>query len=1138
MAFPVVEDREFGSTTVNATTHSITFPAGIVAGELLLAFVSIDGTQTTADNEGRWTKIAGQQKNGSIVTGAVFAKIAEASGSADDLTVISANEQASWVTFRISGHGGLPTASMANGSSTNSNPPSHTPPYGAQDYLWIVSRHGDGATGVTAGNQPANYSNLTGVTHANAGGASTHTAERELNASSTDPGTFTSALEQWATFTVAVPPADMPFPRLKQVYYKDNGTAGTTSLVSDSFTPADGEVIVVKAATNDSGTVIGSISGGSLSWTRQSSTTSGSFCYTVLDTAVVGSSPGSMTVTVPFSGDAGLRAMVVERWELAQLDATPAVNGTKTGSGAPSATVTTEAANSVVTWVNSDWNVVDPGAYAYRSATTVEDAIAVLDNGSLSFTWYGAYQYAPSTGAQTIGLSAPAGQAWALHGVEIQYLAPAGGGGDPVTVRSAEGASGAEAADPAVVTKPAGLAVGDLMIAISVGDNDGTLATMTGPSGFTTIGSEAEIGESPSVKVWSKVADSADVAAADFSFEAGSGVFCSAGIIAIEAGTYDDADPIHLGPTFNSQGTNSTTHTAPSLASGVDGGLLITGHSTDQGGAGSTSYTPPSGMTEEVDTAASSGFSALEMCTLALTGTSATGTKGATCTANRPSTSVSLIIAPAAGATEYPVSVSGTITSSAALVRRPGKVLAGSSSSSGALTRQTGKRPAGTLTPAGALARRVGKTLAGTGTPAGALLRATQKALSGSATPAGALARAVTRVVALGGTVASTGAAQRRLDRTLAGTVAAAGALVRSTAKTVSGVASSSGELATVRSRLLAVAGTLASSGALVRRPGKVLAGTSSSAGSLVRRTGKVLAGAVSSSGAVASIRSRLLAVAGAIASSGALARSTSKTLTGSSSPAGTVTRSAGRLLSGVVGPAGELVRQTGKTLAGAAASSGAVASIRSRLLAVAGSLAPSGNLARSTAKTLAGAASSSGALTRRTGKTFAGELEPAAAVATVRAVLLALAGALTPAGAVTRSVAKTFAGAAASSGETVKLVARELAGTIASSGAVTSAKAIVISLAGAIAAAGSLVRELIPGAPGDAGPVHAGPPTQTTGGIHAGAPVVVVSSSHAGSPAPAVSSSHAGDPTAAAAAAHAGDPTEEGSGVHAGTPN
>lgn len=231
-----------------------------------------------------------------------------------------------------------------------------------------------------------------------------------------------------------------------------------------------------------------------------------------------------------------------------------------------------------------------------------------------------------------------------------------GGGGTEPLVRGATAASPSTGSTAAAVAKPSGLAVGDLLLAFQIADNDGTLANMTGPDGWDMIASQAaQSGGQPAMKVWQQVATSTETAASSFTFEVGSGnIFCSVGLIAIAEDTFDPADPLFVGPVFQINAASSTSHTAPSIGSGVTNGLLITAHGTDQGGASSCSYTPPSGMTERVDTAAASGWTCLEVNTLVLASGGATGAKTATCTANRPATSVSLIVAPAVASGSNP----------------------------------------------------------------------------------------------------------------------------------------------------------------------------------------------------------------------------------------------------------------------------------------------------------------------------------------------------------------------------------------------------------------------------------------------------------------------------------------------------
>jgi hypothetical protein len=310
------------------------------------------------------------------------------------------------------------------------------------------------------------------------------------------------------------------------------------------------------------------------------------------------------------------------------------------------------------------------------NSTTEQDWTGALTGGDqISITsgttyWVGWIQQDPGTGFfeisrdSTTGLSQtntdtysdgptnPFGTPTAEAGpvdVFVTYTEPTGGGGTEPLVRGATGASGATGSVTVAVTKPPGLAVGDLMLAFQVADNDGTLANMTGPAGWTTIASQAAAaGGQPAMKVWQQVATSTETAASSFSFETGSGnIYCSVGLLAITEGTFLASEPLFVGAVFGINASSSTSHVAPSIGTGVTNGLLITAHSTDQGGASGTSYTPPSGMTERVDTAASTGWSCLEVNTLVLTSAGATGAKTATCTANRPTTCVSLIVAPA-----------------------------------------------------------------------------------------------------------------------------------------------------------------------------------------------------------------------------------------------------------------------------------------------------------------------------------------------------------------------------------------------------------------------------------------------------------------------------------------------------------
>lgn len=202
MAFPVVQTRATGINSTNSSSHSITLPAGIVAGDLILVLFSFDSNLTASTTSTGWVKL-GQASNGIEASGAVFYK--SATGS-DALTVTTSGvEQNTHISLRISGASGVVTGTSSNGSSISWNAPSHTPPGGAQDYLWVVTRSGDST--VVAPSPPTNYNNLQTRAATSASNASSNTAERLLNAASEDPATVTMTSEQWVAWTLAIAPA-------------------------------------------------------------------------------------------------------------------------------------------------------------------------------------------------------------------------------------------------------------------------------------------------------------------------------------------------------------------------------------------------------------------------------------------------------------------------------------------------------------------------------------------------------------------------------------------------------------------------------------------------------------------------------------------------------------------------------------------------------------------------------------------------------------------------------------------------------------------------------------------------------------------------------------------------------------------
>jgi hypothetical protein len=209
-------------------------------------------------------------------------------------------------------------------------------------------------------------------------------------------------------------------PSLVASYYVPSAGASTATISTPSFTPSNGEVIVVKLETLDTTIAMGAPTGGSQTYTSRITVAPGGFRPWVgIYSATVSGSPGSMTVSST-PGALARYSMCVERWSSATLAASPVTNsgGTTNGaSGAAASTLTTSAANSVISWVAGDAQSLDPAARAYLNSATDEGVRD--DHVGANGVSYHARQNVAAAGSTSFGLSAPTGMQWDIAGIEV-----------------------------------------------------------------------------------------------------------------------------------------------------------------------------------------------------------------------------------------------------------------------------------------------------------------------------------------------------------------------------------------------------------------------------------------------------------------------------------------------------------------------------------------------------------------------------------------------------------------------------------------------------------------------------------------------------------------------------------------------
>ena len=211
--YPVIATTSTEADT-SMGTQAITAPAGVVTGNLLLAFSAIDNTGTTVTASTGWTTVVTENST-SVIRIAVHARIADGSGD-DALTLTGATEDYCASILRIAQHGVASNATITSeikATGTNSGAGFANPPdldaADSRAWLWLAAAAVDLTTGESITAMPASYTEAhTALKSADSTtSCALGVAYRTVTAQSENPGAFTHPSQEYAAVTVAVPPA-------------------------------------------------------------------------------------------------------------------------------------------------------------------------------------------------------------------------------------------------------------------------------------------------------------------------------------------------------------------------------------------------------------------------------------------------------------------------------------------------------------------------------------------------------------------------------------------------------------------------------------------------------------------------------------------------------------------------------------------------------------------------------------------------------------------------------------------------------------------------------------------------------------------------------------------------------------------
>lgn len=208
LAQPSIRSSTSSSTDSSGTTHNVTQPTPIEAGDLVINCIIMDD----ANNNMSFGWDAGLTAFSEENQGSMRGDCAwyEATGTEDGSTIAMTSSLADTTAhFAVAFCDAAdpdttpPESAEANGVSTAPDPPSLTPSGGSAAYKWMAII-GAEAVGITA--FPSGYSD-TGSRAAGGLVPQIHWSFRDNTASSENPGAGTLAsADQWTAHTISIPP--------------------------------------------------------------------------------------------------------------------------------------------------------------------------------------------------------------------------------------------------------------------------------------------------------------------------------------------------------------------------------------------------------------------------------------------------------------------------------------------------------------------------------------------------------------------------------------------------------------------------------------------------------------------------------------------------------------------------------------------------------------------------------------------------------------------------------------------------------------------------------------------------------------------------------------------------------------------